>query len=47
VRTLLSTILNVQYPIRNAPMTPQASGALAGAVSEGGAIEMLGFDEGE
>lgn len=40
-------MLDVRYPILNAPMTPQAGGALARAVAESGAIGMLGFDEGE
>src|SRR5665213_281648 len=47
VPTVLSTILGVRYPILNAPMTPQAGGALARAVAESGAVGMLGFDEGE
>ena len=44
---LLSSLLGVRYPILNAPMTPQAGGALARAVAESGAGGMLGFDEGE
>jgi nitronate monooxygenase len=40
-------MLDVRYPILNAPMTPQAGGALARAVAESGAIGMLGFDDGE
>jgi nitronate monooxygenase len=44
---LLSSLLGVRYPILNAPMTPQAGGALARAVAESGAFGMLGFDEGE
>lgn len=34
-------------PIISAPMTPQAGGALARAVSEAGAFGMIGFDEDE
>jgi nitronate monooxygenase len=47
VPTVLSTKLGVRYPILNAPMTPQAGGALARAVAESGAVGMLGFDASE
>ncbi|MDQ6929150.1 MAG: nitronate monooxygenase [Candidatus Eremiobacteraeota bacterium] len=37
----------MRVPIFNAPMTPQAGGALAGAVSDAGGLGMLGMDEDE
>lgn len=40
-------MLGVRLPILNAPMTPQAGGALARAVAEAGGVGMLGFDEDE
>lgn len=43
----LTDLLGVRIPILNAPMTPQAGGAMARAVSEAGAFGMLGFDEDE
>ncbi len=45
--TMLSQTLGVRFPIVNAPMTPQAGGALARAVARSGAFGMLGFDEDE
>lgn len=47
METLLTRLLGTRVPILNAPMTPQAGGALARAVSEAGALGMLGFDEDE
>lgn len=47
MRTKLTQLLGVRYPVLNAPMTPQAGGALACAVSDAGAFGMLGFDEDE
>lgn len=46
-QTDLTELLGIRLPIVNAPMTPQAGGALAGAVSDAGALGMLGFDEDE
>ena len=45
--TALTDLLGTRTPILNAPMTPQAGGALARAVSESGGFGMLGFDEDE
>jgi len=47
MQTALTNLLGIELPILNAPMTPQAGGALARAVSEAGAFGMLGFDEDE
>jgi nitronate monooxygenase len=47
MHTALTELLGIELPILNAPMTPQAGGALARAVSEAGAFGMLGFDEDE
>ncbi|HEY9179550.1 MAG TPA: nitronate monooxygenase, partial [Candidatus Baltobacteraceae bacterium] len=47
MRTALTDLLGIRIPVLNAPMTPQAGGALARAVSEAGAFGMLGFDEDE
>ncbi len=47
MKTRLTELLEIEIPILNGPMTPQAGGALAGAVSEAGAFGMLGFDEDE
>lgn len=47
MRTALTRMLDVRFPVLNAPMTPHAGGALARAVSDAGAFGMLGFDEGE
>jgi nitronate monooxygenase len=44
---MLTELLGVRVPILNAPMTPQAGGALAAAVSDAGGFGMLGFDEDE
>lgn len=45
--TPLSKLLEIEIPLVNAPMTPQAGGELARAVSDAGAFGMLGFDEDE
>ncbi|MEO6835036.1 MAG: nitronate monooxygenase [Candidatus Tumulicola sp.] len=45
--TPLSALLEIEVPLFNAPMTPQAGGALARAVGDAGAFGMLGFDEDE
>jgi nitronate monooxygenase len=45
--TAISDLLHVEVPLFNAPMTPQAGGALARAVADAGAFGMLGFDEDE
>jgi nitronate monooxygenase len=45
--TALTELLGIRVPILNAPMTPQAGGALAAAVSDAGGFGMLGFDEDE
>jgi nitronate monooxygenase len=47
LHTALCDLLEIQHPIVNAPMTPQAGGALAAAVSDAGAFAMIGFDEDE
>ncbi len=47
MKTALTELLETQIPILNAPMTPQAGGALARAVGQAGAFGMLGFDEDE
>ena len=47
LRTELTRMLDIRYPLLNAPMTPHAGGALARAVSDAGAFGMIGFDEGE
>ena len=47
IRTPLTDLLGIASPLLNAPMTPQAGGRLARAVSEAGALGMLGFDEDE
>lgn len=47
MKTALTELLGIRIPILNAPMTPQAGGALARAVSQAGAFGMLGFDEDE
>lgn len=47
MKTALTELLGTRVPILNAPMTPQAGGALARTVSEAGALGMLGFDEDE
>ncbi len=47
LKTALADLLGVTIPILNAPMTPQAGGALARAVTEAGGFGMLGFDEDE
>lgn len=47
MHTVLTRRLGISTPILNAPMTPQAGGALARAVSVAGGLGMLGFDEDE
>jgi nitronate monooxygenase len=47
LHTALCDLLDVRVPVLNAPMTPQAGGELARAVSAAGAFGMLGFDEDE
>ncbi len=47
IHTRLNDLLGVKIPLLNAPMTPQAGGALARCVSGCGAFGMLGFDEDE
>ncbi|HEY5258414.1 MAG TPA: nitronate monooxygenase [Candidatus Baltobacteraceae bacterium] len=47
IATALTRMFGVRVPLFNAPMTPQAGGALARAVADAGAIGMLGFDEDE
>ena len=47
LHTALCDLLRVRVPLLNAPMTPQAGGELARAVSAAGAFGMLGFDEDE
>lgn len=47
MQTILNELLGIRVPILNAPMTPQAGGALAAAVSDAGGFGMLGFDEDE
>ncbi len=47
MRTAITRRLGIRHPILNAPMTPQAGGALARAVGDAGAFGMLGFDENE
>lgn len=47
MQTALTELLGIAVPIVNAPMTPQAGGALAAAISDAGGFGMLGFDEDE
>ncbi len=47
IATALTRLLQIDVPLFNAPMTPQAGGGLARAVSDAGAFGMLGFDEDE
>lgn len=47
IRNGLTTQLGLRVPVLNAPMTPQAGGALARAVAQNGGLGMLGFDEDE
>ena len=47
MRTALTERFGIRIPLLNAPMTPQAGGALARAVGEAGGLGMLGFDEDE
>lgn len=45
IATALTDLLGVTVPLINAPMTPQAGGRLARAVSEAGAFGMVGIEE--
>jgi nitronate monooxygenase len=45
ISTTLTELLGVRVPLLNAPMTPQAGGRLARAVSEAGAFGMIGIEE--
>ena len=45
IRTALTGLLGTTVPLLSAPMTPQAGGRLARAVSEAGAFGMLGIEE--
>ena len=45
IATRLTELLGVEVPLINAPMTPQAGGRLARAVSEAGALGMIGVEE--
>jgi nitronate monooxygenase len=45
ITTALTELLGVQVPLLNAPMTPQAGGRLARAVSVAGAFGMIGIEE--
>jgi nitronate monooxygenase len=45
ISTPLTDLLGIRVPLLNAPMTPQAGGRLARAVSEAGALGMLGIEE--
>ena len=45
IATALTELLGIDMPIVSAPMTPQAGGGLARAVSEAGAFGMLGIEE--
>ena len=45
IATVLTELLGVRIPLVNAPMTPQAGGRLARAVSEAGAFGMVGIEE--
>jgi nitronate monooxygenase len=45
ISTPLTELLGVEVPLISAPMTPQAGGRLARAVSEAGAFGMLGIEE--
>jgi nitronate monooxygenase len=45
ISTALTELLGIRLPILSAPMTPQAGGRLARAVSEAGAFGMLGIEE--
>jgi nitronate monooxygenase len=47
LRTTLTELLGIHVPVLNAPMTPQAGGALAATVARAGGFGMLGFDEDE
>lgn len=45
IATALTELLGIRIPLLNAPMTPQAGGRLARAVSEAGAFGMVGIEE--
>ena len=44
IATPLTELLGVEVPLISAPMTPQAGGLLARAVSEAGAFGMVGIE---
>jgi nitronate monooxygenase len=45
IATRLTELLGIQVPLISAPMTPQAGGRLARAVSEAGGLGMVGVEE--
>jgi nitronate monooxygenase len=45
IATPLTELLGIEVPLISAPMTPQAGGRLARAVSEAGAFGMVGIEE--
>lgn len=45
IATELTDLFGLRVPLMNAPMTPQAGGLLARAVSEAGAFGMVGIEE--
>ncbi len=45
IATVLTELLGVRIPLVNAPMTPQAGGRLARAVSKAGAFGMVGIED--
>jgi nitronate monooxygenase len=45
IATAVTELLGVRVPLLSAPMTPQAGGRLARAVSEAGAFGMVGIEE--
>ncbi|HUZ49733.1 MAG TPA: nitronate monooxygenase [Candidatus Dormibacteraeota bacterium] len=47
IATEICRLLEIEVPILNGAMTPQAGGALARAVGDAGGFGMLGFAEGE
>ncbi len=47
LHTAITDLLDIDVPVLNGAMTPQAGGALARAVSDAGGFGMLGFSESE
>ena len=45
IATKLTELLGIRVPLLNAPMTPQAGGLLARAVSKAGGFGMVGIEE--